>query len=489
MEGDIHMASLADIGLIGIAVMGENLALNLASKGFHVVVSSRHQNTIDTFLKGRAKDKTITGTTDYKALVKQLKQPRKILLMIKAGPPVDEVIEQLIPLLDPNDIIIDGGNSNYEDTTRRSKQLEEKELLYVGMGVSGGEEGALTGPSMMPGGHIKAWPHIKPIFEMIAASVDDTPCVDWMGEAGSGHFVKMVHNGIEYGDMQLIAESYHLMKDLLNLDNDRIATHFKTWNEAELESYLMEITANIFKYQNENGVYVIDTILDHAGQKGTGKWAVAASLDYGVPLTLISESVFARFLSSLKADRMTAEGIYKHDKPMPFIKPEFFLDHLRKALYAAKILSYAQGFHLMHEAASVEEWNLNFEGIATIWRGGCIIRSAFLNDIKKAYQKNPQLKHLLLDSHFIKIMKETIPSLREVVMAAVEYRVPVPALSSALAYFDGYSTGRLPANLIQAQRDYFGAHTYELLKGPKDEFHHTDWTGTGGKTTSTTYEK
>ncbi len=477
-----------DIGLIGIAVMGENLALNMASKGFSVVVSSRNQATVDGFLKGRAKGKAMTGTTDIAELVALLKKPRKVMLMIKAGKPVDQVIETLIPLLDEGDIIIDGGNSHYDDTTRRTQYLKTHGIHFVGTGVSGGEEGALTGPSIMPGGAKEAWPAIKPILQGIAARVEDGGiCCDWVGEDGAGHFVKMVHNGIEYGDIQLISETYHLLKDYVKLDNDTMAEIFKRWNEGELDSYLIEITADILAYKNEQGEHLIDVILDTAGQKGTGKWTANAALDHAIPLTLIAESVFSRFLSAQKDERVEAANVYPRT-----IKPfegdqATFIEDLRQALYAAKIISYAQGYALMKQAATDQGWQLNYGGIALMWRGGCIIRSVFLDKIKAAYETNPKLTNLLLDDYFKETMNRVIPRLRKVVSASVLAGIPTPTLSAALAYFDGYTTERLPANLLQAQRDYFGAHTYERLDQPRGEFFHTNWTGRGGKTASTTY--
>jgi len=475
-----------DIGLIGIAVMGENLALNMMNHGYSVVVSSRKQETIDTFLNGRAKGKQVSGTTDMKTLVSMLKTPRKVMLMIKAGKPVDMVIEQLIPLLDKGDIIIDGGNSNYFDTTRRTEYLKEKGLLFVGTGVSGGEEGALLGPSMMPGGNVDAWPHVKPIFQAIAAKVNDVPCCDWVGDNGAGHFVKMVHNGIEYGDIQLITEAYHIMKTYLNMSNNDMANTFKAWNQTELDSYLIEITADILAYK-ENNEHLIDKVLDTAGQKGTGKWTVNAALDHGTPLTLIAESVFSRFLSAQKDERVAAEKHYPKKNP-PFTGDKnAFLESLKKALYAAKILSYTQGYALMKAAANDFGWDLNYGGIALMWRGGCIIRSVFLDKIKDAFDKDSSLNNLLLDPYFIKTMHENIPSLRNVLSTAMLSGIPVPAMSSSLSYFDGYTTGRLPANLLQAQRDYFGAHTYERVDKPRGEFFHTNWTGRGGNTSSTTY--
>jgi 6-phosphogluconate dehydrogenase len=468
--------------------MGENLALNMASKGFSVVVSSRKQETVDAFLNGRASKYPITGTTDLSELVSALKKPRKVMLMIKAGNPVDQVIDQLIPLLDQGDVIIDGGNSLYTDTNRRTKYLKEQGIYYIGTGVSGGEEGALKGPSIMPGGAPEAWPLVKPILQSIAAKAPDGGiCCDWVGQDGAGHFVKMVHNGIEYGDIQLISESYHIMKSLLNLSNDQMSQTFARWNKGDLDSYLIEITADILKYKEKDGSYLIDKILDTAGQKGTGKWTVNASLDMGVGLTLIAESVFSRFLSSQKEERVEASKVYPKTDIEVLEDKEAFLDDLEKALYAAKILSYTQGYALMRAAAKEYIWDLNYGGIALMWRSGCIIRSVFLDKIKAAYEKNGKLENLLLDSYFEKTVKSLLPSMRKVISTAILNGIPVPALSAALSYFDGYTTNRLPANLLQAQRDYFGAHTYERIDKNRGEFFHTNWTGEGGDTSSTTY--
>ncbi len=477
-----------DIGLIGIAVMGENLALNMASKGFSVVVSSRNQETVDTFLDGRAKDKPIAGTTDVSVLVSMLKKPRKVLLMIKAGKPVDMVIDQLVPLLEAGDVILDGGNSLYHDTTRRTQALKKQGIHFIGTGVSGGEEGALIGPSIMPGGAKEAWPIVKPILQGIAAKVEDgSVCCDWVGEDGAGHFVKMVHNGIEYGDIQLITEAYHVMKSYLGMSNDAMAKTFETWNQSELDSYLIEITAQILAFKEDDGTHLIDKILDTAGQKGTGKWTANAALEYGTPLTLIAESVFARFLSAQKEERVVASKAYPKAMMAYHGDKEAFLEQLKKALYAAKILSYTQGYALMHQAAKEYQWDLNYGGIALMWRGGCIIRSVFLDKIKAAYDREPLLKNLLLDPYFKETMQTVIPSLRTVLAQAILNGIPMPAMSSALAYFDGYTSEHLPANLLQAQRDFFGAHTYERTDEPRGKFFHTNWTGRGGNTASTTY--
>lgn len=476
-----------DIGLIGIAVMGENLVLNMASKGISVMAFARRQEKVDAFLNTRAKGKSIGGTSSLEELVDSLKKPRVVMMMIKAGDPVDQVIEQLLPLLEEGDIIVDGGNSYFEDTIRRTKYVESKGLKFIGTGVSGGEEGALLGPSIMPGGSKEAWKTVKPIFQTIAAKTDDgSICCDWVGNDGAGHFVKMVHNGIEYGDIQLITEAYHLMKDVLGLSADEMSDVFSKWNETELDSYLIEITADILAYK-ENGENLVDKILDTAGQKGTGKWTVNSSLEEGVPLTLIAESVYARLLSSLKDERTNASKVFPHAKPVFSGDKDAFIEEIKNALYAAKIISYAQGFALMKEAAISHNWDLKFGEIALMWRGGCIIRSRFLGKIKEAYDTNPALENLILDPYFTKTMKSLVPSWRNVISAAVLNGIPVPSMSSALAYFDGYTTERLPANLLQAQRDYFGAHTYERLDKPRGEFFHTNWTGRGGKTSSTTY--
>jgi len=480
--------SKADIGLIGLAVMGENLVLNMESHGFTVAVYNRTVEKVDNFINGRGKGKNIIGTHSLEELVASLKKPRKVMLMVKAGKPVDDFIELLIPLLEQGDIIIDGGNSHFPDTIRRTKYVEEKGLLYIGTGVSGGEEGALRGPSIMPGGSPKAWEHVKPIFQAIAAKVaDGTPCCDWVGENGAGHFVKMVHNGIEYGDMQLICETYQIMKDLLGLSYDEMHNIFKEWNEGELESYLIEITRDILAYKDEDGQPLVEKILDAAGQKGTGKWTVIASLDTGIPLTLIGEAVYARALSALKEERVAASKVISGPKPKFEGDKKQFIDDLRKALYASKIISYAQGFMLMREAAKEYGWNLNYGGIALMWRGGCIIRSVFLGKIKEAFDKNPELSNLLLDPFFKEKVESSQDSWRRVVATAVSNGIWIPALSTALNFFDGYRNDRLPANLLQAQRDYFGAHTYERVDKPRGEFFHTNWTGRGGTTSSTTY--
>ncbi|MCO6474272.1 MAG: decarboxylating NADP(+)-dependent phosphogluconate dehydrogenase [Melioribacteraceae bacterium] len=480
--------SNADIGLIGLAVMGENLVLNMESHGYTVAVFNRTTQKVDDFVNGRGKGKNIIGTHTVEELIQNLKSPRKVMIMVKAGNPVDKVIEQLVPLLDKGDIIIDGGNSHFPDSIRRTKELEEKGLLFIGTGVSGGEEGALKGPSIMPGGSNEAWPHLKSIFQDISAKVEDgTPCCDWVGEGGAGHFVKMVHNGIEYGDMQLICEAYQIMKDLLGMSYDEMHQVFKEWNEGELDSYLVEITRDILAYKDDDGQPLVEKILDTAGQKGTGKWTAIASLDQGVPLTLIGEAVYARTLSAMKDDRVEASKILKGPKPKFEGDKKQFIEDLRKALYASKIVSYAQGYVLMRYAAEEYGWNLNYGGIALMWRGGCIIRSIFLGKIKEAFDKNPKLTNLLLDDFFKEKIESSQDSWRKVVAAAATNGIWVPAMSTALNYFDGYRNDRLPANLLQAHRDYFGAHTYERVDKPRGEFFHTNWTGRGGKTASSTY--
>jgi len=482
------MNTLSDIGLIGLAVMGENLVLNMESKGFQVSVFNRSTQKVDDFISGRAKDKKIRGTHSIEELVGSLASPRKVMLMIKAGSAVDEMITTLIPLLSPGDIIIDGGNTHFPDTNRRTALVESKGLLYIGTGVSGGEEGALLGPSIMPGGSKEAWPAVKPIFQAIAAKVDDgTPCCDWVGENGAGHFVKMVHNGIEYGDMQLITEAYQVMRDLLHLSADEMHIIFKEWNKGELDSYLIEITRDILAYKDTDGEPLVDKILDTAGQKGTGKWTGVAALDLGIPLTLIGEAVFSRCLSAVKNERVEASKILKGPARSFTGDKVSFISDIKDALYASKIVSYAQGYALMKAAAEEYKWNLNYGGIALMWRGGCIIRSAFLSKIKVAFDKNPSITNLLLDPFFSEKVEKAQNGWRNVVSTAISNGIPVPAISSALGYFDGYRCEKLPANLLQAQRDYFGAHTYERTDKPRGEFFHTNWTGRGGKTSSSTY--
>lgn len=477
----------SSIGLIGLAVMGENLVLNLESKGYSVAVYNRTTSKVDSFMQGRAKGKHITGTYSLEELVASLESPRKVMLMVKAGQAVDETIEALIPLLDKGDVIIDGGNSNYEDTGRRIKYIESKQLLYIGTGVSGGEEGALKGPSIMPGGSPEAWPLVKPIFQAISAKVDDIPCCDWIGKGGAGHFVKMVHNGIEYGDMQLICEIYDIMRKLLQLDPKKMEQVFTGWNKGVLDSYLIEITKDIMAFMDEDGTPLVDHILDSAGQKGTGKWTGIEALKAGVPLTLIVESVFARSVSSQRDERLVASKVFPSAAITPAEDQQSFISMLEKALYAAKIISYAQGFALIKSAGETNDWDLDLGNIALLWRGGCIIRSAFLDKISKAFIGNKDLPNLILDPYFSKILFENQESLRKVVATAILNGIPTPSLSAALSWFDSYRCPDLPANLLQAQRDYFGAHTYERIDGERGEFFHTNWTGHGGETASTTY--
>lgn len=482
------MEKKADIGLIGLAVMGENIVMNMESKGFTVAVYNRTVSKVDDFVNGRAKGLNIIGTHSLQELADSLAKPRKVMMLVKAGAPVDDYIEQLLGVLEPGDVIIDGGNSHFPDTIRRTAYVESKGLLYVGTGVSGGEEGALKGPSMMPGGSPAAWPLVKPIFQSICAKVEDgTPCCDWVGSNGAGHFVKMVHNGIEYGDMQLICEAYQLMKDMLGMSADEMHEVFAQWNKTELDSYLIQITSEILARKDEDGQPLVDKILDTAGQKGTGKWTGIAALDEGVPLTLIGEAVFARCLSAMRAQRVEADkafgikrGRYEGDRAA-------MVENIRKALLASKIISYAQGYVLMESAAKTYGWDLNYGSIALLWRGGCIIRSTFLGKIKEAFDRNPELSNLLLDSYFKDTVKALVPSWRNVVANATLCGIPVPTFSSALSYFDGYTSSRLPANLLQAQRDYFGAHTYERVDCERGKFFHTNWTGEGGSTSATTY--
>ncbi len=482
------MNKLADIGLIGLAVMGENLVLNMESKGFTVAVFNRSTYKVDNFIKGRGGNKKIIGTHSISEFVKALERPRKVMLMVKAGKPVDDFIELLLPHLEKGDVIIDGGNSHFLDTNRRTAFLESKGFLYIGTGVSGGEEGALHGPSIMPGGAFAAWPAVKPIFQAIAAKVGDgIPCCDWVGENGAGHFVKMVHNGIEYGDMQLICETYQVMRDFLGMSAAEIHLVFKEWNDGELDSYLIEITRDIFAFRDKDGTALVDNILDTAGQKGTGKWTSIAAYDLGVPLTLIGEAVFARSLSSQKEERVAASKLLS-GPPKTFNgdRQSFLLD-LKQALYASKIVSYTQGYLLMRAAAMEYGWNLNYGGIAMMWRGGCIIRSAFLEKIWDAFNHDPSLANLIFDPFFRETMMIAQSGWRNVIAEAAKNGVPLPSMSSALAYYDGLRTANLPANLLQAMRDYFGAHTYERTDHPRGEFFHTNWTGRGGDTSSSTY--
>ncbi len=478
----------ADIGLVGLAVMGENLVLNMESKGFTVAVYNRTVDKVDRFVEGRGKGKKIIGTHSVEELVASLAKPRKIMMMVKAGAAVDAFIEQILPHLDDGDILIDGGNSHFPDTTRRTEYVESKGKLYIGTGVSGGEEGALKGPSIMPGGSPAAWPHVGPILQAVAAKVEDgSPCCEWVGPKGAGHFVKMVHNGIEYGDMQLICEAYQIMRDLLGMSADEMHEVFKEWNEGELDSYLIEITRDILGFKDDDGKPLVDKILDTAGQKGTGKWTGIAALDLGVPLTLIGEAVFSRCLSSMKEERVGASKELSGPKSSFTGDKKTFIDDMRKALYASKIVSYAQGYTLMRAAAAEYGWDLNYGGIALMWRGGCIIRSVFLGKIKEAFDANPDLTNLLLAPFFKEKIVASQDSWRRVVSAAMANGIPVPAFTTALCYFDGYRCERLPANLLQAQRDYFGAHTYERVDKPRGEFYHTNWTGRGGDTAASTY--
>jgi 6-phosphogluconate dehydrogenase len=478
----------ADIGLVGLAVMGENLVLNMESHGFTCAVYNRTVEKVDSFINGRGKGKRFIGAHTIQELVGSLSSPRKIMLMVKAGKPVDDFIELIIPHLQPGDIIIDGGNSHFPDTIRRTKYLESKGFLFIGTGVSGGEEGALLGPSIMPGGSPAAWPHVKPIFQAIAAKVaDGTPCCDWVGDNGAGHFVKMVHNGIEYGDMQLICEAYQIMKDLLGLSAGEMHEVFKQWNLGDLDSYLIEITRDILAFKDADGQPMVDKILDTAGQKGTGKWTSVVSLDLGIPLTLISEAVYARCLSATKEDRVAASKVLQGPAPRFTGDRNAFLKDLEKALYAAKLVSYTQGYVLLKAAAEEFKWKLNYGGIALLWRGGCIIRSAFLGRIKEAFDRNPQLQNLLLDPYFKEKIEQSQDAWRRIVSTAALNGIWMPAMSTALNYFDGFRSARLPANLLQAQRDFFGAHMYERIDKPRGEFFHTNWTGRGGDTASSTY--
>ena len=478
----------ADIAIIGLAVMGENLALNIESKGFTVAVFNRSTDKVTKFVEGRGAGKKVIGALSLEELVSSLKSPRKIMIMVKAGSAVDGVIDSLVPMLSKGDIIIDGGNSHFPDSERRTKSLAEKGLLYVGNGVSGGEEGALNGPSLMPGGAPEAWPFIKPIFQAISAKADNgEPCCDWVGRGGAGHFVKMVHNGIEYGDMQLIGEAYDLMKRVLGLTAKEMHEVFKKWNKGDLDSYLIEITRDIMDTKDTDGQALVEKILDTAGQKGTGKWTGITALDLGVPLTLIGESVFSRCLSAMKDERVQASKIIKGPTPKFEGNKQAFIDDIGNALFAAKIVSYAQGFSLMRAASKEYNWDLNFGSVALMWRGGCIIRSAFLGNIREAFTKNRELPNLLLDSYFNAKVDAAQAGWRRVCSKAIETGIPAPAMTTALSYFDGYRTARLPANLLQAQRDFFGAHMYERLDKPRGEFFHTNWTGHGADTASSAY--
>ncbi|MFN2122375.1 MAG: decarboxylating NADP(+)-dependent phosphogluconate dehydrogenase [Candidatus Promineifilaceae bacterium] len=483
------MKQQADIGLIGLAVMGQNLILNMNDHGYTVAVFNRTTSKVDRFLENEAKDTRVIGTHSLEELVSVLKRPRRVMIMVKAGWPVDATIEQLVPLLEKGDIIIDGGNSHYPDSTRRTRELAEKGILFIGTGVSGGEEGARHGPSIMPGGAPDAWPYVKPILQDISAKVaDGTPCCDWVGEEGAGHFVKMVHNGIEYGDIQLINEAYDVMQNALGMTPAEMSAVFAAWNKGKLDSYLIEITADILAFKDEDGQPMVNKILDTAGQKGTGKWTAEAALEYSIPLTLIGEAVFSRFLSALKDERVTAAAVLGSPIPAYSGDRAAFVDDLQQALYASKIVSYTQGYMLMRAMSQESGWKLPYGTIAMMWREGCIIRAAFLEDIKAAFDANPELPNLLLDPFFKKQIKQAEAAWRRVVSQAVSLGIPVPAMSSALAFYDGYRRERLPANLLQAQRDYFGAHTYERVDRPQGEFFHTNWTGHGGDVTASTYD-
>ncbi len=482
------MSQKADMGLIGLGVMGQNLVLNMNDHGYTVAVYNRTTAKVDAFLAGSAAGTRILGARSVAELTGLLKPPRRVMLMIKAGKPVDLVVEDLLAHLSAGDIVIDGGNANYKDSMRVAAYLESKGLLYIGCGVSGGEEGARRGPSLMPGGSKAAWPHVREIFQSIAAKVaDGTPCCDWVGESGAGHFVKMVHNGIEYGDMQLICEAYDLMRSDLGMAPEEISHVFSEWNEDKLDSFLIEITAHILAHRDTDGTPMVDKILDRAGQKGTGKWTAVTALESGIPLTLIAEAVFARFLSALKEERMAAAEILAGPERLSAGDRSGWISEIREALYASKIISYAQGYMLFRAVSQAYGWHLNYGGIALMWREGCIIRAAFLDKIKAAFDRNPDLPNLLLDPYFRDQVQAAQGAWRRVVARGASQGVPLPAMSSALAFYDGYRRGRLPANLLQAQRDYFGAHTYERVDRPRGEFFHTDWTGQGGDVTSGSY--
>ncbi|MGY8652531.1 MAG: decarboxylating NADP(+)-dependent phosphogluconate dehydrogenase [Verrucomicrobiia bacterium] len=483
------MEPTADIALIGLAVMGQNLILNMNDHGFTVVAYNRTTEKVDRFLANEAKGTKVIGAHSIEEMVKHLKSPRRVMMLVKAGQPVDDFIEKIIPHLEPGDIIIDGGNSLYEDTIRRTKHVESKGLLYIGTGVSGGEEGARRGPSIMPGGSKEAWPHVKDVFQAISAKVDDdVPCCDWVGEDGAGHYVKMVHNGIEYGDMQLICEAYNLMKTGLGMTADEMHDVFTEWNKGDLDSYLIEISRDILGFKDEDGEPLVEKILDTAGQKGTGKWTVISSAELGTPITLMGEAVYARCVSALKDERVKASKKLRGPKPTIKIDRAKFVEQIRQALYASKIISYAQGYMLMRAAAEEYNWKLNWGGIALMWRGGCIIRSRFLGKIKEAFDKRPRLTNLLLDPFFKGEIRKSQVAWRNVVAVAAKKGIPCPAFSTALSFYDSIRAERLPANLLQAQRDYFGAHTYERIDKPRGEFFHTNWTGRGGDVSSTTYD-
>jgi 6-phosphogluconate dehydrogenase len=480
----------ADIGLIGLAVMGQNLVMNMNDHGFTVVVFNRTVSKVDTFLAGPAKNSRVIGAHTLEEFFKNLKKPRKVMMMVKAGDPIDELIEECLPFLEKGDIMIDGGNSHFPDSERREKMLKEKGIFYIGAGISGGEEGARHGPSIMPGGSFEAWPAIKPIFQGISAKAheDNLPCCEWIGNGGSGHYVKMVHNGIEYGDIQLICEAYQLLKEVLGFKADELQAIFAEWNQGVLKSYLIDITSKIFGVKDTDGVPVVEKILDVAGQKGTGKWTGISAFDLGIPVTLIGEAVFARCLSAMKEQRMKAASLFRKPKAIQFTGDrKAFIQDIQQALYASKIVSYTQGFMLLRAAAQEFKWKLDYGSIALIWRAGCIIQSRFLNDIKTAYVKNPGLENLLFDDFFKKEIENAEPAWRRVVVQATQFGIAVPCFSTALSFYDGLRTEKLPANLLQAQRDFFGAHTYERIDQPRGKFFHTNWTGTGGSVTSSSY--
>ncbi|HXX67165.1 MAG TPA: decarboxylating NADP(+)-dependent phosphogluconate dehydrogenase [Polyangiaceae bacterium] len=482
------MEAQGDIAVVGLAVMGQNLILNMNDHGFRVVAFNRTTAKVDEFLANEAKGTNVVGAHSLAEACAMLKRPRRVLLMVKAGAAVDDFIGSLLPHLEPGDIVLDGGNSHFLDTARRCRELEAKGILFIGTGVSGGEEGARHGPSIMPGGHVAAWPHVAPILQAIAAQVDGVPCCDWVGAGGAGHYVKMVHNGIEYGDMQIIGEAYHVMRDGLRLSYPEMRDTFAEWNTGVLDSYLVEITRDVLGTPDGDGAPLVEHILDAAGQKGTGKWTVADSMDHGIPATLMSEAVYARCVSALKDERTVASKILKGPRsPFATTDRKAFVDALRDALYAAKIVSYAQGFMLLRAAARGYDWKLDYGRIALLWRGGCIIRSRFLGKIRDAFDRDPALVNLLLDPYFKAEMDRCQTGWRQVVSSAVLAGIPLPALSTALAFYDSYRCERLPANLLQAQRDYFGAHTYERTDRPRGEFHHTNWTGRGGTTSSSSY--
>ncbi|MGA2640514.1 MAG: decarboxylating NADP(+)-dependent phosphogluconate dehydrogenase [Spirochaetia bacterium] len=483
------MEQLADFGLIGLAVMGQNLVLNINDHGYSVIVFNRTVATVDEFLRDAAHGRSnIRGAHSLEELTAGLKRPRRVMLLVKAGDPVDQTIAQLLPHLDPGDCIIDGGNSHFPDTIRRARSLAEKGLLFIGTGVSGGEEGARHGPSLMPGGDPRAWPLVKEIFQAIAAKTDGVPCVDWVGEDGAGHFVKMVHNGIEYGDMQLICEAYQFMRDGLGMSAPDMHEVFAEWNRGELDSYLIQITSDILSHKDDDGQPLVEKILDAAGQKGTGKWTSVSALDLGMPVTLIGEAVFARCLSAMKDERVSVSAVLKGPPVRIKGKAELLIEDLRQAVLASKIVSYAQGYMLLREAAKEYNWDLNYGGIALMWRGGCIIRSVFLGKIKDAFDRNRELSNLLLDPYFKDVISRCQDSWRRTLAAAFEHGIPIPALSTALCFYDGYRTANLPANLLQAQRDYFGAHTYERMDRPRGQFFHTNWTGQGMDVSSGHYD-